>query len=259
MFDNIILIIKGIIIGMGKIIPGVSGSVLAITLNVYEPAIACISNLFSSFKKNVTYLGFLGIGIIISIVLGSKLLIYLLNNHYFSTFSLIIGLIIGTIPCILKEIKIKRKSDLLYILIPFLLIYFLSNLRTIITLNDSVIIYFIIGFVEAFTTVIPGISSTALYIAFDVYKLFLNLFSNILSMKFIFFSIGLFIGIFLTSKLVNYLFRFHKRRTYLVIISLLISSIVVLLKNILMIDEFSFLRFFFFLIVGFVISKLLDK
>ena len=39
-------ILIGLIIGVGKIIPGVSGSVLAITLGVYEKIIYSINNIF---------------------------------------------------------------------------------------------------------------------------------------------------------------------------------------------------------------------
>ena len=99
----LLLIIKGLIIGIGKILPGVSGSVLAISLNVYEKSINAISNIFSDFKNNITYLGFLGFGIITSIFIGSKALLFLLDKYYFYTFSIIIGLIIGTIPTITKQ------------------------------------------------------------------------------------------------------------------------------------------------------------
>ena len=259
MVDNIVLIFKGFIIGVGKIVPGVSGSVLAILLNVYEQGVDAISNIFKNLKKNITFLGLLGVGILISIILGSKVLLYVLSNYYFSTFSLIIGLILGTMPSILKDIKISSKVDLFYLVIPFLILYLLSNLKFDYYLGGNVFVYFLIGLMEAFTTIIPGVSSTALYMSFGIYNLFLNIFSNIFSFKFLMFSVGLFMGIFLTSKLVNYLFKNHKKKTYLVILSILISSIFVLIKDIFSLYDFHFLKFLIFLGIGFVISKLLDK
>ena len=259
MFDNIVLIFKGIIIGIGKIIPGVSGSMLAILLNVYEKAINAISNLFDNFKENVTFLGLLGIGILSSIIFGSKVLIFFLNNYYFYTFSLIIGLILGTIPSVLKDIKIDNKKDLALLIIPFILFYIISNIKFNIYLGNNLFVYFLIGLIEAITTIIPGISSTAIYMSFGIYNLFLNIFSNIMSLKFIIFSIGLFIGIILTCKIINYLFKHYKKYTYLVIFSILISSILVLFKEILNVYNFNFLKFLFLLGLGFVISELLDK
>ena len=56
MKDKLILIVKGMIIGIGQIIPGVSGGMLAITLGLYEKGINAISNLFSDLKGNIKFL-----------------------------------------------------------------------------------------------------------------------------------------------------------------------------------------------------------
>ena len=53
MYNNIKLIIKGFIIGLGKIIPGVSGAVLAMMLNGYEPALIAIAHIKTNFYKNI--------------------------------------------------------------------------------------------------------------------------------------------------------------------------------------------------------------
>ena len=52
------LIIKGIIIGIGKIIPGVSGSLLAISLGIYEKAIESMINIFKKPQENILFLLF---------------------------------------------------------------------------------------------------------------------------------------------------------------------------------------------------------
>ena len=253
--DKIILIFKGIIIGIGKILPGVSGSVLAISLNVYEKAINCISNLFNDFKNNTIYLSCLGVGIVLSIFFGSKTLLFLLNKYYFYTFSIIIGLIIGTIPPILKETK---KSDLIYTFIPILIIVLFNNVNLNLNINE-LLLSFLLGFIEAFTTIVPGISSSAIYISLGIYEFYLNLFINIFSVNFMIFFLNLIIGIFLTSKLVNYLFINCKRQTHIIIFNLLLLSILMLFKNILVLSNFNILIFIIFLTIGFVISGLLNK
>ena len=62
-------LLKGFIIGIGKIIPGVSGSVLAITLGVYDKSVEYINNFKHNKKESLKYLLPLGIGIIISIII----------------------------------------------------------------------------------------------------------------------------------------------------------------------------------------------
>ena len=67
MKDNIILILKGFVLGIANIIPGVSGGTLAITLGIYEKLIETISHFKDNIKKNYKFLLFLVLGIGISL------------------------------------------------------------------------------------------------------------------------------------------------------------------------------------------------
>ena len=107
MYKIPILIIKGFIIGIAKIIPGVSGSLVALNLGLYERGIEAISNFFNNVKSNMIFLLNVGIGIIISIIIGSKVIDYALLKFYFPTILLFIGLLIGTIPNLFKKANIK--------------------------------------------------------------------------------------------------------------------------------------------------------
>ena len=53
---NIILVIKGFIMGIANIIPGVSGGTLALTMGIYENFIGAISHFFSNLKENIKFL-----------------------------------------------------------------------------------------------------------------------------------------------------------------------------------------------------------
>ena len=75
----------GFIIGLGKILPGISGSVLAIRLGIYEKVIHSLVTFFQDVKKNIEYLGVLGCGFVIAILLGSKVLLYFFFPHPFSS------------------------------------------------------------------------------------------------------------------------------------------------------------------------------
>ena len=97
--------IKGFVIGIGKIVPGVSGAMLAISLGVYDKAIYYICNFKNDIKNSFKYLFPLGVGIIISIVLFSKVISLCLNKYYVITMLFFIGLIIGGIPDILNKVN----------------------------------------------------------------------------------------------------------------------------------------------------------
>ena len=98
------LILKGFIIGLGKIMPGVSGAMLAITLNEYNKIIESIANLRNNPIVNTKYLSKLGIGIILAIILGSKIILKCLNKYYFSTMLLFVGIICGGTINLIKRI-----------------------------------------------------------------------------------------------------------------------------------------------------------
>lgn len=216
------LFLKGLIIGLGKVLPGVSGSILAIRMNVYEDIIYSINNLFSNFKENIIFLFKICFGILLSIIIGSNFISHLLDNYYTITICIFSLLIITGIPVILKEVKnyyIVIISFLIYILI-----LFIPKLSVV---NN----YYFIGFLEAFTTIIPGISGTALFISLGIYDDYLDLFSNIYMLEFnklIPFMIGLFIGAIIIVRFINYCFKKYRDKTYSVILGLLIGSLVLM-------------------------------
>ena len=118
-------ILKGFIIGIGKIIPGVSGAILAISMGVYDKSIYYINNFKDNKKDSIKYLLPLSIGIIISIIFFSKIISYLLDKYYIITMLLFVGLIIGTITSITKEIN---KKDYYLTIISFIIFLSLSLL-----------------------------------------------------------------------------------------------------------------------------------
>ena len=101
-------IFKGFIIGIGKVIPGVSGALLAISMNVYDKSIYYVKNFNNNRKSSTKFLIPLGIGIVLGIILFSKVINYLLDNHYSMTMFFFIGLIIGTLINLIKEMKKKN-------------------------------------------------------------------------------------------------------------------------------------------------------
>ena len=174
-------ILIGIIIGAGKIIPGVSGSVLAITLGVYERIIYSINNIFN--YKNIYYLSKIGFGIIISIVFLSKIIIYLLSNYYTYTIFVFVGLILGSIKSIATNTSFKYS----YLTILSFIIIVILGLININSNNHNGIFYYLLsGFIESVSSIIPGISGTALLMLIGTYNMVIDIFSNILSINYLY-------------------------------------------------------------------------
>ena len=234
-------LLKGILIGIGKIIPGFSGTVMMISFGLYDKAIDAITNYFNNIKKNTLFLINIGIGILIGIVIFSKIINYFISNYYIYTMSLFIGLILGSIPIIYKE-SLKNKTGYLLIIISFIIMILINNISSnnnYIVKNNytDLIVFFISGIIEAIGTIIPGISSTALLMIIGVYNIYLNMLSSIFNINilpsilwfFIPFSMGLFISIIIISIIIDYLFKNHKEKTYSIIIGIVNSSSLILI------------------------------
>ena len=261
--------VKGILIGIAKIIPGFSGAVLMISFNLYDKAIMAVTHFFDDVKKNFLFLIELGLGILLGIVLFSKVLSYFLTHYYFYTISLFIGLIFGGIPAVSKHFSFDKKN-IFFVLLSFLLGTMLSffHLHTTYVVRNNafdLIIFFIAGVLEAVGTVMPGISSTALLMLLGIYPYYIHVISGVMSVSLLRenlfflvpFSLGLFFGVIFISLLVNYLFSHYKEETFSVIFGFSLSSVFLLFIQLFdYIDgSISLLLGIFFLWSGYFISS----
>lgn len=262
----LILFIKGLVIGIGKIIPGVSGAVIAIILKVYDEALDKIVNFFNNPKKNIIYLLNIGLGILLGIILFSNIINYTLNKYYTITMLFFIGLIQGGIPSILKEVD---KKDYIYTIIITIIITLISVLNinnNYIIKNNFIdyIMFFIGGIIETCGTVIPGLSSTAMLLILGIYNIIIESIGNITNLiinykVLIPFILGILTSLIFVSKGVAISLKKHKKKTYSIILGLVLSSVIVLIiktftyhTNIL-----NLLIGLIFMILGIIISSVL--
>lgn len=243
MKQTIKLIIKGFLLGIANIIPGVSGGTLAITMGIYEDLIGAISHFFKNFKKNIQFLLPLGIGIVISVLLMSKLISFCLDKFPFPTTLFFIGLIIGGIPLISKKvkgIKLKPTNALLFLLTfgLIMIMTFLNEGNTIVSLANisilQIVLLFLVGMVAAATMVIPGVSGSFVLMLLGYYKPIVSTISNLTNFSLLGhnilvlapFGIGILVGIVLIAKLIEFLFNKYEIPTYYAILGFIVSSVV---------------------------------
>ena len=107
-------ILKGIMIGIANIIPGVSGGTMAVSLGIYDKLIGSVSNLLKDWRSSVRTLLPLLIGCGIGIVGFTYAIEYLLSHHTFVTCMTFVGLILGGLPVLFqalrKELRTQKKS-----------------------------------------------------------------------------------------------------------------------------------------------------
>lgn len=236
-FTNILV---GLIIGLGFIIPGVSGGVLAAIMGVYDKIIASLSNLFHDFKKNAWYLFPFIIGIISGILIFSKLLLFLLDNHKYFISYVFIGLIIGCIPYLFKKIKCQEKISFMAMVLAFifgLILFIIQKFYPLSYENTNIIIWIIGGVFYAIGKLVPGISGAALLMLIGLYEPLLRIIANPTSInmpiigKLIPFFLAFLISSVLIIKTINHLLKKHFNHTYSAIIGFTISSILFIIPD----------------------------
>lgn len=231
-------VIKGVFIGSGAILPGISSGVFCIIFGIYEKLVDSILNIFKDFKKNFAFLFPIALGGIIGVLLVSKLLKFLFATYPMPTNFCFIGLIIGSMPILLKKVNNKsgfRLHYLLYFLFTFLIgvlsIRLEHILLQLINLNlDSNYFFYLVlaGLLMSAGVVIPGVSSSVILMTLGVYTTYLSAVANIdLSILFPM-GIGLFIGSILFLKLIQFLFSKYYAQTFYGIIGFVLGSVLVL-------------------------------
>ena len=260
--------IKGVLVGIAKIIPGFSGAILMISFNLYDRAIDAITHFFSDVKGNFFFLLELGIGVLVGIVLFSRVIAYFLLLNYLYTNIFFVGLIFGGIPVILKKISCSYDNFFCFF-ISFLFVFVLSIFhldyvyRVQYGLFD-IFFFFIAGFFEAIGTVLPGISSTALLMLLGIYPFYIQVIGNIFSLSMFWnhmfflvpFSFGMILGIISISLLVNYLFCNYKERTFASILGFSFGSVLLLIIKLIpyVSGLFSIIISFIFFLIGFFVT-----
>lgn len=246
MKEKLILFIKGIVLGVAFVIPGVSGGTLAVLMGIYEELIEAASNFYKSiadFKKYIMYLLPIGLGVVFSVAVFAKLIKFGLDKAPIITILIFLGMIIGGIPALVRNVKgtktnLKDMTLMLVglIIVISMLIFHKSNTNVVLT-NMSITGYitlFLVGTIAAVTMVVPGISGSFTLMLIGYYEPILNLVNDITSFKnlgpnliLIFtFMLGVFIGIIFISKIIEWCLKHYKRETYYAIIGFVLSSII---------------------------------
>ncbi len=245
--------IKGIFIGIANIIPGVSGGTLALSMGIYDKLIGAVSNFLKDWKKSVLTLFPIAIGCGVGIVGFTYAIEFLLSEHTFVTCMAFIGLILGGLPVLVKQLKTKLRqrggsigfSGILCFILLFgfavLLPMFGTEEELMQTLTASpvlTVLMFFIGIIASATMVVPGVSGSMVlmilgyyYGIIDAIKTFLEALKTFdlptmfdRSLILAPFGIGVLLGIFLIAKLITFLFERYGVQTYCAILGLVLSS-----------------------------------
>ena len=204
---------KGIVIGVSNIIPGVSGGTMAVVMGIYDKIIYSVNNFFKDIKNNIVFLGSIGLGAIVGILLFTNIIDYLLKNYNEQTNFFFIGLILGTIPLLFNKAKERkiRKGNLIGLILGFILVAGLGILEKVnpeaaflsTVFKQNTLGFFIAGFIAAATMILPGISGSFVLLLIGLYEPIIEIVKNFDVFNMVVIGLGVIVGFLLMTKIIE--------------------------------------------------------
>jgi putative membrane protein len=259
--------LKGFLMGIAGIIPGVSSGTVAVIVKIYDKIILNVDLVIKSRFRNFTALGFL-----LLVYGGNFAALFTLAGTMENLLELyptlmrvfFMGLIVGSLPIIiLKTTESAEKKFTLGTVIAFSAsLAFIIGLNivtatdieaapiTTLTFGNSFIIFFT-GLIASATAIIPGVSGSMMQLAIGMYPTFVNALSTINIPILIVLIAGMFFGLIAAARLIGFLLRNYYQITYFTIIGLLVGSIYQIWPTRLDVDLPSALSIIIVFILGF--------
>lgn len=229
MFLNII---KGLIIGVLMLIPGISGGTVAIMLGIYYKLIASVDTFFEKPKENIKYLLTIAVGGVLGVILFSKPILFLYNTYKMPMVYLFMGAVLGSVPLLIKCAGIKkiRLGTVTYLMFGIVIVMLLTLIpkNTFDINTDGItgyVILFAVGMLLATALVLPGISFSYMLLILGLYEQTLFSIETMQIPYLLFLGTGILLGTYLTAKVIRLVLRKYPQQTYLVIIGFVIASL----------------------------------
>jgi len=232
--------IKGIFIGLGAILPGISSGVICMVVGLYERLLDTILNFFKDIKNNFKFLFPIVSGGIIGIILFSKVILYCFNLIPCQTKSLFIGLLLGSIYILIQSsskdciTNYDKLSFILCFLTGLGLIYLENfiNIEYNYTSTTFNYLYLILsGFLMSIGIVVPGVSSTVILMLLGIYNPYLTALSTINLSILIPMIIGIGIGSIMFMIIIQIFLNKFYSQTMFGIIGFSLGSVLILFPN----------------------------
>ncbi len=222
--------LKGIIVGLGGVAPGLSGSVLLIIFGLYQKTLDALGNLLRDGKKNLRFLMPLVAGMFVGVLLFSRVIDFCLAGFEVPTRYCFLGLILGTLPMVWKEVKKEGFAPGYSLLILAAASagtwFFTLNPNgfpqvTAPTLMQSVLL----GVAVAATAIIPGVDPAVFLSTLGFYEMYVHALASLDAAILIPMVLGLALGAVGISLVMSWLFRLAYTAAYSVIFGIFLSMI----------------------------------
>ena len=221
---------KGIIVGLGGVAPGLSGSVLLIVFGLYQKTLEALGSLLANFRKNLRFLAPLVAGMFLGVLLFSKAIDFFLNTYEMPTRFCFLGLILGTLPMVWKEVRKEGFSKRYYGVIALAAIagtwFFTVNPNAFPQVSDPTLLQkLLLGVAVAATAIVPGVDPAVFLSTLGFYEMYVSALANLDLSILIPMAGGLAVGAVAISFTMSVLFKRFYTASFSVIFGIFLSMI----------------------------------
>lgn len=227
-------IYRGVMMGVSDLVPGVSGGTIAVILGIYDQLIASINGLLSKdWKKHLSFLIPLAIGVACSLLAFSHLMKWLMEYYESLTYYFFLGLIIGILPFLFRKSKaftMFRWHHAALLILGIVLVSLIpidqseGAVMTDLSFSAYILLFFS-GIIASAAMILPGISGSFVLLVLGTYKTVIHA-VTVLDLKImVTVAIGIGIGILSMSKLIHFFLTHFRTATFAFIIGLVIGSV----------------------------------
>lgn len=252
----IITALKGVAIGIANAIPGVSGGTMAVILKIYDQMLAAINLNLKKLRQNWRFLLALACGMGVGILLTAKVLSWFFEAYYVPTQLFFVGVILGSIPMILREVKHPAKdgsmsvhdasrknspgkmavNTILFVVGAALVvgISFLNGkeiqqqAQATFTIGLGIYLLFAL-FLAAVAMIIPGLSGSFVLLLLGGYQMVISAVNDLFQLNSLlilgFGGVGVLLGLLLGAKAISWLLARYRQATYCCILGLICGSL----------------------------------
>lgn len=236
MIDWVVRLIKGMLIGIGAILPGMSGGVLAVVFGIYEPLVRFLANIRHKFLQNVLYFIPIGIGGVLGVVAFSAVVEFAFDRYPAQFIWLFVGFIVGTFPSLIKTAGKKGRKPWHWLVLVVFAAGTLAFMRWGESLsatisNFSIFTWLLSGMIMGLGLIVPGMSPSNFLIYLGLYQPMASGIRQLDLAVIIPLALGVIICVAIFAKLINWLFNKAYAFMYHFILGVVVGSTIAIIPS----------------------------
>lgn len=228
----LVQLLQGALIGLGAVLPGISGGVLCVVFGIYKPVMRLLANPLRNFRKYVPMLMPVIIGVGVGFLGIAKVLSFFLDRYPSQSVCLFAGLIGGMLPSLFREAGEQgrsRKSFVSLAVAAVIIFALLTGLKLLnVVIVPNFVWYVFCGFCLALSVIAPGMSFSTLLMPLGLYEPFVAAIGNLDFSALIPAGIGGLATVILFAKAVDTLFNRHYSVAFHAIVGVVIAATIMI-------------------------------